>query len=57
MYPIDQLWSETVYIAYYLHWPLGDILDLEHPARARIIEEISKINAEIAASAVLAPDD
>lgn len=52
MYPIERLWAETVYIAYYLHWPLGDILDLEHPARARVIEEITRINTEIAAGSV-----
>jgi hypothetical protein len=52
MYPVDQLWAETVYIAYYLHWPLGEILDLEHPARARVIEEITRINAEIAVGSV-----
>ncbi len=49
MYTVERLWAEAVYIAYYLHWPLGDILDLEHPARARVIAEISRINAEIAA--------
>lgn len=49
MYTIDRLWAETVYIAYYLHWPLEDILNLEHPARARVIAEISRINSEIAA--------
>jgi hypothetical protein len=52
MYPVDQLWAETVYIAYYLHWPLGEILDLEHPARARVIEEITRINAELAVGSV-----
>lgn len=57
MYTVEQLWAETVYIAYYLHWPLGDILDLEHPARARVIEEIGKINAEIAAESISALDN
>jgi hypothetical protein len=33
-----------VYVAYYLHWPLASILDIEHPARARIIDEIGKIH-------------
>jgi len=31
----DRLWEEAVYLAYYLHWPLEQILDLEHPVRAR----------------------
>lgn len=57
MYTIERLWAETVYIAYYLHWPLGDILNLEHPARARVIAEISRINAEIAAGSLPALED
>ena len=34
-------------MAYYLHWPFGDILDLEHPARVRIIGEIGDIHTEM----------
>jgi hypothetical protein len=33
-----------VYLAYYLHWPLREILDLEHPVRARVIEEVGRIH-------------
>lgn len=55
MYAAERLWAETVYIAYYLHWSLGDILDLEHPARARVIEEISRINAEITGGSIPDP--
>jgi hypothetical protein len=36
-----------VYLAYYLHWPLADILDLEHPVRARVIEEIGRIHGRL----------
>ena len=36
-----------MYLAYYLHWPLGEILDLEHPARARVIEEIGRIHGRL----------
>ncbi len=45
-YTIDRLWEETVYLAYYLHWPLEEILGLAHPARARVIGEVGKINAQ-----------
>ncbi len=31
-------------MAYHFHWPLEDILNLEHPDRLRFIEEISAIN-------------
>lgn len=36
-----------MYVAYYLHWPLEHILGLEHPARRRVIEEISGIHREL----------
>jgi len=46
-YAADQLFQEVAYVAYYLHWPLDRILDLEHPLRARFVEEIGKINTAI----------
>jgi hypothetical protein len=39
-----------VYVAYYLHWPLGSILDLEHPVRGRVIDQIGKIHGQLAAT-------
>jgi hypothetical protein len=36
-----------VYLAYYLHWPLGDILGLEHPVRARVIAEVGRIHSRL----------
>ncbi|MEU9343032.1 DUF6760 family protein [Streptomyces sp. NPDC048278] len=47
MYTADRLWEEAVYLAYYLHWPLREILDLEHPVRARVIEEIGRIHGRL----------
>jgi hypothetical protein len=47
-YAADRLWQEVVYVAYYLHWPLDSILDLEHPARHRVIDEIGGIHKEMA---------
>lgn len=38
-----------MYLAYYLHWPLDDILSLAHSARARVIGEVGKINAQLTA--------
>ena len=35
------------YIAYYLHWPLHDIMGLEHAERRRWAEEIAKINERL----------
>ncbi|MET7390780.1 DUF6760 family protein [Streptomyces sp. NPDC005534] len=46
-YAADRLWEETAYVAYYLHWSFETILDLEHPARERLIEEIGKIHTRM----------
>lgn len=48
----DRLWAEIVYIAYYLHWSFSEILELDHRSRARVIEEIGKINDRLSAPAV-----
>nr|WP_269112279.1 hypothetical protein [Lentzea aerocolonigenes] len=36
-----------MYVAYYLHWSLDSILDLEHPARVRVIEQLNDIHRKI----------
>jgi hypothetical protein len=46
-YPLEQLHEEVAFIAYHFHWPLGDILDLEHADRQRWVEEISGINRRL----------
>ena len=51
MYTVDRLWEETVYLAYYLHWRLDDILDLDHLARARVVDEVGKIHTKLSADA------
>jgi uncharacterized protein DUF6760 len=40
----DTLFEEIAYVAYHFHWPLDDILDLEHPLRLRFVAEIDEIN-------------
>lgn len=40
-----------MYLAYYLHWTLDDILALAHSARARVIGEVGKINAQLTGGA------
>ncbi|HEY4028064.1 MAG TPA: DUF6760 family protein [Candidatus Dormibacteraeota bacterium] len=44
LYDGDRLFEEIAYIAYHFHWPLDQILDLEHPLRRRFVEEIASIN-------------
>jgi hypothetical protein len=37
------------YVAYHFHWPLGEILDLEHPLRRAFVGQIDQINVRAAA--------
>lgn len=46
-YPLEQLYEEVAYIAYYFHWPLEHILELEHAERRQWVEEVAKINAKL----------
>jgi hypothetical protein len=46
-YPIDQLHEEVAFLAYYFHWPLRDILELQHADRRRWVEEVSAINRRL----------
>ena len=46
-YAPDRLYEEVAYIAYHFHWPLDDLLDLEHRERQRFAGEIAKINQRI----------
>jgi hypothetical protein len=43
------------YVAYHFHWPLQEILDLEHPLRRAFVGQIEQINARVAAD--LSDDD
>jgi len=43
-YPIDQLTEEVAFIAYHFHWPMDQIMAMEHGDRRRWAEEISRIN-------------
>ena len=42
-YPTDQLTEEVAYIALHFHWPLEDILALEHRDRRQWVMEIRRI--------------
>ena len=46
-YDQDRLFEEIAYVAYHFHWPLDEILDLEHPLRQRFVEEIGRINRQL----------
>jgi hypothetical protein len=46
-YPLKQINEEVAYIAYHFHWPLDQILTLEHAQRRTWVAEISKINRRL----------
>ncbi|MGQ9674631.1 MAG: DUF6760 family protein [Chloroflexota bacterium] len=46
-YPLDRLYEEVAYIAYHFHWPLEEILELEHAERQRWVEQIAAINTRL----------
>lgn len=45
-YPLDRLQAEVAYIAYYFHWPLTQIMQLEHRDRQQWVAEITRINQQ-----------
>jgi hypothetical protein len=46
-YPLDSLYEEVAFIAFHFHWPLEEILNLEHGDRQRFMDEISAINRQM----------
>jgi hypothetical protein len=46
-YATDRLFEEIAYVAYHLHWPFEEILDMEHPIRQRFVDEIAAINRRL----------
>ncbi len=46
-YPLDRLYEEVAFIAYYFHWPHEEIMQMEHSERKKWCEEISKINRRL----------
>ncbi|WP_456434570.1 DUF6760 family protein [Thermosulfuriphilus sp.] len=46
-YPLENLFEEVAFIAYYFHWSYEEILNLEHRERRQWCQEISRINQKI----------
>jgi hypothetical protein len=44
-YGTDHLHQEVSYLAYQLHWPLQELLDLEHADRRRYVGLIQRLAA------------
>lgn len=45
--PLDRIYEEVAFIAYYLHWSHDEIMQMDHRERRRWCEEISKINRKL----------
>ncbi len=50
-YPLEKLYEEMAFIAYYCHWSHAELMDMEHRERRRWCEEISKINRKVTSEA------
>ena len=46
-HPLGQLYEEMAFLAYYLHWPMRDLMHVEHGERRRWCEEVSRINRRL----------
>ena len=40
----DRLVSELVHLGTRLHWPLGELLDLDHPTRRLLMAELERVD-------------
>lgn len=46
-YPLRALYEEVAFVAFHFHWPLSEVISLEHADRRRWVQEISAINERI----------
>jgi hypothetical protein len=46
-YPLERIYKELAFIAYYFHWPSEEVMNMEHRERQHWCEEISRINQKI----------
>ncbi|HBW19938.1 MAG TPA: hypothetical protein DEH11_13490 [Actinobacteria bacterium] len=56
-YGTPRLLEEVSYVAYHFHWPLGEILDLEHPLRRAFVGQITQISRRLADDTGQAPGE
>lgn len=46
-YPLHHLRREVAFLAYHLHWSLGECLALPHADRVGWVGEVSRLNQQI----------
>jgi hypothetical protein len=44
---LDRLQEEVAYLAYHFHWPLEQILELEHEERQQWVKQVADINRRL----------
>ena len=42
-YGAERVLEEVSYVAYHFHWPLDEILDLEHADRQQFVRQIDRL--------------
>lgn len=47
LYPSDRLYEEMAFLAYYLHWPYDQLMEMQHQERRRWCREVSVINKKL----------
>jgi hypothetical protein len=45
--PLEQIYKEVAFIAYYFHWNHDQVMEMPHHQRKKWCEEISKINKKL----------
>ena len=48
-YPLNRLYEEVAFLAYYFHWDHQSLLEMDHIERRKWCDEASKINKTLSA--------
>jgi hypothetical protein len=43
-FKVNDVWDELTYLGYHLHWPLDQLLDLEHRDRRGLLQRVARLN-------------
>ncbi len=47
VYPVNRLYEEMAFLAYYFHWQPDTMLTMDHMSRQRWCRELSQINQNL----------
>ncbi|MCD1260489.1 hypothetical protein B5M42_016940 [Paenibacillus athensensis] len=56
-YPVDKIYEEAGFIAYYFHWNHDEVMSMDHKERRKWCEEISRINRNLNDDGKRKPDN